>query len=229
MGATKNHKAYHSLKRAIERADAQPDSAVTLAGGEAVVKSASSTGVAYFVQLSVENNRELQCSCTAGRKGIICWHVVKVLQSLGATNAQLLRYMRTLLGTVGGGFPGLKAAMSRAAQSAPGSQPVEENTPELGAGADHFGGPADENEVVSLPELEISSASEAAHDQVQSGPGRKTVSSGDACWLLLEELGPTWRSPLLGLVWMSIAWTSSLTQTLLLATAWGASEHGWRT
>ena len=180
LGATKNHKAYHSLKRAIERADAQPDSAVTLAGGEAVVKSASSTGVAYSVQLSVDSNRQPQCSCTAGRKGIICWHVVKVLQSLGASNAQLLRYMGTLLGAVGGGFAGLKAAMSRAAQSASGSQPAEENTLELGAGADQSGGPADEIEVVSSPELEISSTSEAAHDQVQSGSSRQKAEAAIA-------------------------------------------------
>ena len=84
------------MKRAIERANAQPDSAVTMAGGEAVVKSASSAGLVHSVQLSVDSDQQPQCSCTAGRKGGSCWHVVRLLQRLGASDAQLLKYIEHL-------------------------------------------------------------------------------------------------------------------------------------
>ncbi len=191
LGATKNLKAYHSLKRAIERASAQPDSAVTLAGGEAVVKSASSAGLVHSVQLSVDSDQQPRCSCTAGRKGISCWHVVKVLQSLGASNNQLLRYMGTLLGAIGGGFAGLQAAMSRTAQSAAESEPLEDTSPELGSGADQPGGPADESGDTTnalLPEPGSSSAA-AAHNELHSGSSRQLA---EAALAELSAMTSSW-------------------------------------
>lgn len=169
------------MKRAIERANAQPDSAVTMAGGEAVVKSASSAGLVHSVQLSVDSDQQPQCSCIAGRKGGSCWHVVKVLQRLGASDAQLLKYMGTLVGAVGGGFAGLRAAMSTASQPA-AAEPSGELSAGLGAAADQDGGPGGESEDAMdspLPDTEMGSAA-GARDQIPSGSSRQLAEAAIA-------------------------------------------------
>ena len=128
-GAMKNLKAYHSMKSAIDTARKHPDSAVQFVGGEAQVASATTAGTRYSVQLSPDGEQQPRCSCTAGHKGQMCWHIAKVLLSLGATENQLLRYMGTLLGAAGGGFAGLRGALSRAAQSGADSAGGRDSVP----------------------------------------------------------------------------------------------------
>lgn len=109
LGVQKNHQSYRSIKNATQ-ADRQPDNSVTIVGGEAQVKSATAPGVTHTLELTEE--RGPQCTCTAGKMGKMCWHVVKVLLHLGASKNQLLRYLGTLDGAVGGGFKELQSAMS---------------------------------------------------------------------------------------------------------------------
>lgn len=110
LGVQKNHQSYCSIKNAITQADRQPDNSVTIVGGEAQVKSATAPGVTHTLEPTEE--RGPQCTCTAGKMGKMCWHVVKVLLHLGACKNQLLRFLGTLDGAVGGGFKGLQSAMS---------------------------------------------------------------------------------------------------------------------
>ncbi len=109
LGVQKNLQSYRSIKNAITKADSQPDTSVTVVGGEAQVTSATAAGVTHKLQLTEE--RGPQCTCPAGNVGKICWHVVKVLLHLGASKNQLLWYLGTLDGAVGGGFKGLQSAM----------------------------------------------------------------------------------------------------------------------